>query len=470
MRKVRACCAGMAAMVLCGCATAPDIHRRVGDEVAAAVLAETGRPAESADQNGAGALPELDTILATVIRADHGYRMALAEKQAMGVEREAAGRQPWPRLVAEGSLEAPIEDGSATTRVTGGLYLRLDLLRAFLYRNATTAAEVGLAANRELCRGAALEASHGFFRRLEDLDAARRAAQNSAAALGLAEQAAAEADEMFRAGRASFDRGWTWERRRLEKEIERQRASLRLEQARREAARAYRGPVPEADLVRLAADFIGRLADETDGPAVDLADVLEKSPPVAKAKLNLFLAEMAILDARLKRLPAVSFDLGAGNIPIQGDAEQEEADWVPMLKVSMPVIDLGDVSRGVRRARIRAAQSREQMKQAVEAAHENWQAVQQNLSLAETSLRAARGFCDSVRARGDEIRAFHGAGSASALEVREVEWMQLEAETLRDQAAHEFRLAVLADRAVRGVLPGEEFLDDPDAKADVDSP
>ena len=470
MLDVRAGCAGLAAIALCGCAMAPDIHRRVQDEVGAAVRMEAGRAAEPVDADGSGAPPGLENILVDVIRADHSYRMAMAEKKATGVEREAAGRQPWPRLVAEGLVEVPIKNGEATTQVTGGLYLRLDLMRAFLQRNAVTAADVGLAANRELCRGAALEASRAFLHRVENLEAALGAVQQNEAALRLAERASAEADEMFRAGRASFERGSTWERRRLEKEIEKQRADVRLEKARREVARAYRGPALEADLVRQVADFVERLEAEPEKPEVDLAEILERDPSVTKAKLNLFLAEMAILDARLKRLPEVSFDLGAGDIPIQGDSEEEEADLVPMLRVSMPLIDFGDVSRGVQRARIRAEQSREQMKQAVETAHENWQAVRQELSLAEVSLRAARSFCDAIRRRGDETRAFYGSGSASALDVHEVEWMQIEAEALSDQAAHELRLARLAERAVRGELFNAEWQGELDAKTDLDPP
>lgn len=469
MRKARAGFAVWTAIVLGGCATAPDIHRRVQDEVAAAVRLEAEPAAESAVEAGSGEPQALETILADVIRANPPYRLALAEGEASEVRRAAARSLPWPRLVAEGSLEVPIEDGESRTDVTGGLYLRLDLMKAFLHRNAVTAADVGCAANRELRRGTALEAALDFFHRAENLDAALRAAKRSEAALELADRASAEADAMFRAGRAAFDRGWTWERRRLEQEIERQRSAAQLDKARREVARAYAGPAPEADILRQVADYVERLAARPEEPAVDLAAILEQSPEVARAKLDLFLAEMAVLEARLKRLPGLSLDLGAGDIPIRGESD-EEADLVPMLKISMPLIDMGDISRGVKQARIRAEQSRERMKQAVENAHENWQTVRQDLALAEVSLRAAGSFCDSMAKRRDEIRAFYGSGSASALEVHETEWMQIEAEALRDRAAHEFRLALLAARALRGDLFDEALQSALNAKTGLDSP
>ena len=90
MRKARTGFAVWAALVLGGCATAPDIHRRVQDEVAAAVRLEAGRAAEPATEAGSVEPQALETILADVIRANHSYRMAVAEGEASEVRRAAA--------------------------------------------------------------------------------------------------------------------------------------------------------------------------------------------------------------------------------------------------------------------------------------------------------------------------------------------------------------------------------------------
>lgn len=455
MKRLRPMYWALLAAAAGGCATVPDIHLRVEQDVRAAVHAEAGR-GEAGQQTGrSGQVPTIEDVLAEVVGNDHHYRLALADVRLAGVQLTDAQRQPWPRLFAEGLVEMPINHGSMDTFFSGGLYLRFDLVRALLYRNAVTIAQVSQAAGREKCRAAAAQAALDFLGKLVRLKAALQAEARNAAGDQLAAQAAAEAEALFKSGRLPSERWYVWELRRAQKDIEKQQLAARVQKARFDVLRAYRGTA-EGEILRLAASFMERLA-EAKASSASPADILEKTPTVTKAKLDLFLAEVAVLEARLKRLPVVSLALAGGNIPLQGHQWQEDGAIVPMVGISLPLIDLGDIARGVKKAEIRSAQVREQMIQAVETAHLDLEAAHWSFVLAKTSVQAAQQLLDATAKRQHETRALLKTGAVSVMDLHEVAWMQADAECALDHAREEDQLALLAERAARGELLEERM-------------
>jgi outer membrane protein TolC len=320
--------------------------------------------------------------MAEIIGSDHQYRLAVADLRMAGIQVTEAHRELLPRLLARGSIQMPIAeanhhriptdpDGKMDPAFSGGLYLQLDLIRAFLYRNSVTVAEVTQEARREKCRASAAAACQRFFNCRIQVDALTRAEAHNQSACQLATQAAAEAKTLFEAGRLDANRWQTWEQRRTEADLEQERLAARLRQARADANRYYCIiGVDESVLSQHTETFMQRLAGnakDSSPPAADtLIDTLENTPGVVGAKLDLFLAEMNVIEARLKRLPSISIGVGAGQIPVQGDEWRKETGIVPMAEISMPILDMGDISRGVKRARLQAGQARERMIQAVE--------------------------------------------------------------------------------------------------------
>jgi outer membrane protein TolC len=432
-----------------GC-TAPDIYHRVSEEVRAEARsqAQPKRP-EATDRR-----ETLESVLAEVVRRDHGYRLAVGDRQLAAVQLTEAKRQVLPRLIGQGLLEVPIRESGTDTFLSGGLYLQFDLMRAFFSRNAITVAEITQETKRNKCRASAATACLTFFNTVTRLEGVLRAMAHSRAAEAHATQAAAEAETMFKSGRAPVDRwqAWTW--RREDKTLEQQRLAARLQKAQLELAQCC-GVTNHEMLLQLEETFLKRLTTPGETGGINLAEKLEKAPRVDAAKLELFLAEVQVLEARLKRLPTIAVGLNYGQIPVEGDQYQIEEGIVPTLSMSMPILDMGDISRAIQRARIRAKQARDSMVQAVEASRLELESTKQNLVLAQAALRAAEARRNSAAERRAQVKTMLETGKASALDAHEAAWVLNETEGLLDQAREEYRLALLAERSARG-----ELLDD----------
>jgi outer membrane protein TolC len=66
--------------------------------------------------------------------------------------------------------------------------------------------------------------------------------------------------------------------------------------------------------------------------------------------MELFLAEMVVVDAKRKRLPELSLSLGLGNMLLR--TREGTASFVPFLGMSMPLVDMGDISRNIQKAEL----------------------------------------------------------------------------------------------------------------------
>ena len=434
-----------------GCAVAPDLYRQVEDGVrAAARQADTGG---GAPRPGVAAQAPLTAtaLLAEVARHDLRCRLARQDIELAALQMGDARLQPWPRLFADGLVEMPIKDGRAHTHTSGGLYLRLDVVRAFLYRNAVTVADVTQAAAREKLRWSTVRAAADFLGTATRLDTALRAQSRQESVAALAVQSCTDAERFYRMGQIAAERWYGWQNRVAQQAMARQQIAGRVARLRAELHRAYRGDAEESVLRALAAGLLERLTALPAGPD-DEAAVVAEMPAVLDAKMAWFLAEMTVFDARLKRLPSVSLDLGGGSIPVRGDEDREEGHLVPSLGISLPLIDMGDIGRGVARARLRADQARERMVETVETARLDLAGLRERVALSVTSLQTAQTLVEALNRRYQDMLALSGAGAASILDTREAAWMLAEAETAADQAREEQALAWLDERVACGTL------------------
>lgn len=437
---------------------APDIHRRVSEEVHITAVAQAEATAERQIPSALGEAATMGGLMAEVIRYDPQYRLAQADLRLAGVQLTESHRMILPRLLARGFFEMPISRSGVDTVFSGGLFLRFDLIRACLSQNFVTVAEVTQEVRLEKCRAAAAAAVLSFFNGMSQVEALLQAAEHNRASSRLTTQAALEAEAMFKAGRAASDRWQAWELRRAEKDLEQQRLAARLEKARAGAAQVYRGATAhESALLGLTDTFLKRLAATPAAPAATLAETLEKAPVVVGAKLDMFLAEVGTLEAKLKRLPAVSFDVGTGKIPVQGNGGTIEDGVVPMVGITLPLLDMGDISRGIQRAKIYADQARERMIRAVGTSRLDIESKQQDLGVAAAMLTATDRLRNTASTRRDETVALSRAGTATTLDCHEAAWMLSEAEAAVDQAQRDYRLALLAERAARGDLLDESL-------------
>lgn len=448
-------CIALATALLAGCAVAPDLHRAVTEEVHRAAQLSIA-PAAREPANGAKTgFATLGDLLTEVISRDYAYRLAFEEIRLAGIDLTQAQREVLPRLIARGLAQMPITDGRADVVFSGGLYLRFDLMRALLYRNGVTVAQVTRESKLEDCQSTATRACFALFSRLARLEGVRRGIRQNEAARRLTLQACQEAEALFRSGEAASDFWYRWKRRREEAIMEQHRLGERLEKAQADLEQCFGFAVEPDGLRPLYETFVKRIATDPEVSADQTVDLLERAPAVNRAKLNLFLAEMGIIEARLKRLPTVSVDLAGGQIPIYGTDQTKQNGIVPMIGLSMPLLDMGDISRGIQRARIQADQAREQMVHAVQTSHQEMQSAVRDLDLARRSLDMARQAVEAAGARVSEARALNQTAGASAMEVHEAAWALGEAQTAAAQADQDYHLALLSQRATCGLLLDE---------------
>lgn len=434
-----------------GCAVAPDLYRQVEDEVRAAARSADGLAGAPLTGLANHAPLTATTVLAEVVRHDQRCRLARHDIELAALQMGDARMQPWPRLFADGLVEMPIKDGQAHTHTSGGLYLRLDVVRAFFYRNAVTVADVTQAAAREKLRWASVRAAADFLGTATRLDAALRVQARQESTAALAVQSCADAERFYRTGQIAAERWYGWQNRVAQQGMARQQSAGKVARLRAELRRAYRGGGEESALRAVVSGFMERLTALTPG-SDDEAAVVAEMPAVLEAKMAWFLAEMTVFDTRLKRLPSVSLDLGGGSIPVRGDEDHEEGHLVPSLGISLPLIDMGDIGRGVARARLRADQARDRMVEAVETARLDLAGLRERAALSAISLQTAQTLADALHRRYQDMQALSGAGAASILDAREAAWMLAEAESAADQAREEQALALLDERVACGTL------------------
>ena len=433
----------------------PELKTRVETEVRQAsetIAGETtdnGLPVQPWNQLAPG------DLLDDVIRGDHLYRIAVQDIRLADIQREDAKWKPWPRLMAQGWMEIPVENESSDTYLSGGLYLRFDLVRAILYKNAVTVAEVMQSVNQQQRLDAANAATVLFLKRAIELRMIHAEQEHQRRAHERIALAEADGESLFKAGKLPSAQWYTWKRRRVENETEAERLAVRWQKAQREMTQSYRGAQPLQGVLHYADQLINEIPASPAAADEKVSSVLMRSPRVTRARLALFLSEVSILEARLKWLPSVSLDLGGGKIPVRGDDGRGHEGVVPAVGASMTLYDFGEITRGVQRAEIETTQARERMLQAVEAAHSDLEAVGRQKQYAQAMAESAEKQCAAVQRMAAEIKALMEVGKMSVMDVHETEWMLLDAEAQRDRCRNECRLAVVEERLARN-----EVLDD----------
>jgi len=438
-----------------GCTSVPKIKDRVETEVRNVSEAAAGEVVERDTPFLPWRQPEPADVIDGVILGDRLYRIAIHDIRLADVRREDAKWQPWPRLIADGWIEAPVGSDS-DVYLSGGLFLRFDLVRAILYKNAVTVAEVLQAVSLQRRLDAANNAAVLFLKRAVDLKATQRAQEHQQRVCKLIDHAEADGESLFMAGKLPSNQWHTWKHRRIENEIESERLVIRQLKAEWEIAQSYRGMRSLEAVAQSADQFIERLSVNRDGTPEKMSAVLMRAPGVTDARLALFLAEVSILESRLKWLPSLKLDLGGGRIPLRGNSGREHRGIVPAGGASMTLYDFGEIARGVKRAEIETVQARERMLQAVEVARSNLETASQQTQRARAMIDSATKRCAAAERMAAEIRALMEAGKMSVMDVHETEWLRLEAEALLERCRNDYRFAVIEERAARNEVLDEE--------------
>jgi outer membrane protein TolC len=345
----------MAAVWLGGCANR--IQRDIGNYVASVTLPRpslAGPPPATAAATG----PPVFTFSQACERAaksDPEVSRALADAGRLQIDLEQTRSLVWPRLDLRTYFQIPLSSRSIENLqlFNGGLFLRYDV-EAFLFSgDSSAAARARIEEKRENIELALQRLSHNLFVLLADREtlstevAVRRGVQSQAS------DALERVHLLERAGRIKPERVFEYQYQYDTSSQLYQEAVRRLAEINRVLGSRL---AIDGSQEMVIAGFSELLAS-LDGfaPAAQLdesffSSLWAKRHDARVAEAELFLKEMAVVDARRKRIPNVSASFGLGSLALSSTFNQ--APFVVQLGASMPLLDFGDIKREVGKARI----------------------------------------------------------------------------------------------------------------------
>jgi outer membrane protein TolC len=289
------------------------------------------------------------------VKRDERIRYSNIARQKSLIDMKQAESVIWPRFFAEISFEVPInkKGGEDNSTFGGGVFIKYDILNAAFYDDAISI-ESAKSKQASLQEEAALQdVYYDLIQALAELELRHQEISAWSSALDAARKGLERAIVLSNSTFGSLSDMRTWERevRRMKlnhQEVNQNLSSL-ISTLRLKLGLGLRSEIHVSD----SHQYFPQL--EEYEPAHDdiQAKVLkawQQRNDIKIAEINLFLAKMGINQAKQKRLPQISTSLGLGNIILRSN--EGSAPIVPFIGFSAPLIDMGDISRGVKKAEL----------------------------------------------------------------------------------------------------------------------
>jgi outer membrane protein TolC len=343
------------AALLSACANG--VHRNVGSYVAAVTVPRTPaagpRPA-TAETSG----PPVFTFSQACERAakfDKDVAGALADAARLQIDLKQAQSLVWPRLDVRTYLQVPLSGANieGLRLFNGGLFLRYDFEKFLFAGDASAIARARIEEKRENLALGLQHLSHDLFLLLADRETLRT---EVALRRGMQTQASDTLERVHlleRAGKIKPERTFEYQFQsetstRLYREAVRRFAEIDRVLGSRLLIDDSR-EIVVTGFTDLLASMDG-LAPPTQLDETFFSALWARRHDARVAEAELFLKEMAVVDARRKRIPALTASFGLGSLALSSTFNQ--APLALQLGASMPLLDFGDVKREVDKARI----------------------------------------------------------------------------------------------------------------------
>ncbi|MGA2138638.1 MAG: TolC family protein [Verrucomicrobiia bacterium] len=310
----------------------------------------------------------------------------------------------WPRTDVEFGAATAIDrnNGSLRSSPFGELVLNYDFTRLLFHSDAAAVS----AAGRDLCLQRARLAIDSAVGRFEDLVIDWRYLRE---AVPLENQRVAEFHRLMESVRL-LDRLGTlppgsfaeWNHREQAALREQSEASQRLESVL-QLLRTGLGLSGDAEPDLGSLEFLLNVPLFTEGAPGEadvrqwLPGVWQSHPACRAAEIELFQAEMGIIEAKRERLPRLTGSIGLGDVYTRVGRDIIEASGLAQLALSVPLFDAGTIRRKVEKASLRGDMARRNLRIVV-------RSLVREVQSASAALRTAHGEADHRRAEAEEIR------------------------------------------------------------------
>jgi len=322
----------------------------------------------------------------------------------------------WPRADLEFGAAGAIDrrSGSRHASPFGGLVLNYDFTR-LLFRSDAAAVS---AAGRDLCLQRARLAIDSATGRLEDLIIEwyhlRQAVPLENRHIAEFHRLMASVRLLDRLGTLPPGSFAEWNHRAQVAVREQQETLQRLESVR-QLLRTGLGLTSDAEPDFGSLDLLLDVPPFPKGSPGEaevqewLPGVWRSHPACRIAELELFQAEMGVIDARRERLPRLTGSIGLGDIDTRVGGDIVEASASAEVALSIPVFDAGTIRRRVQKASLRGDMARRNMRILA-------QSLAREVQSASAALRIAHGEADHRQAEAEEVgRLADVAGCSTGL-------------------------------------------------------
>jgi outer membrane protein TolC len=387
----------IAALIICsllgGCAA--HVHR----DVAAFVGSTMDRQILAPESGNATLLGAEDRTVFTfkqaVERASHydpDVLDALAEAQQLQLDLKQAHSEIWPRVDLRTYFQIPLGGNNlqGVQVFSGGVFFRYDIQKMLFSSDLSAVARARLDESRENLGLAIDRLAQNLLGLLSERESLRTEVTLRRSITAQASRVLEHARALERIGDARAQQVFAYKQAYDNSDRDYQDAVRRLAETNRAICTQLMMDCSEditiSDLPQLLSSL--EVITAISRPDEDiLRGVWEKRHDTRVAELDLFLKEMAVINAQREKIPTISPSIGLGSIGLTSSFSQAPA--VVQLGVYMPVIDFGDIKRQIAKAAIERDKAR------------------QNITL--LSLKVQRELIDSSASYNEAVAAWSDA-------------------------------------------------------------
>lgn len=343
-------------LLLAGCAART--QRGVGGYVASVINRQPPPPANRLavfPENGGPAVFTFSQACERAARFDQDVAGAMADAARLQLDVDQARSEVWPRVDLRTYFQIPL-GGSNLQGVpifNGGVFFRYDFQKMIFSGDAASAARARVAERRENLGLALDRLFQNLFLLLVDRENLRAEVVLRRTIQTQTSDALERAHLLERNGRIKPERV-------LEYQYQYETSTRLYQDAVRRLAETNRAlgsrlliqgteDVVITDLPELLSSM-DALAPVPDPDTQFFRDVWEKRHDTKAAEASLFVKEMAVIEEKRKRIPSLNASLGLGSLSLSSTFSQ--APVVIQLGASMPLLDFGDIKRGIGKASI----------------------------------------------------------------------------------------------------------------------
>jgi outer membrane protein TolC len=286
---------------------------------------------------------------------DEQISRALADAAQLQIDLAQARSLVWPRADLRTFLQIPLGNGNyeGVKLFNGGVFFRYDFEKFLFSGDESAVARARIEEKLENIKLALQRLSQDLFRLFAEREALRTEVALRRGMQTHASEALETVHVLERTGRIKPERAFEYQYQyetctRLYQETVRRLADTNRIIADRLSITGNQ-EIVITDFPEMLASMEGIVpAPEPDKPF--FAELWSKRHDARLAEAELFLKEMAVIDARRKRIPDISASFGLGSVTVSSTFNQPPV--VVQLGASMPLLDFGDIKREISKANI----------------------------------------------------------------------------------------------------------------------